>query len=560
MLVTSAIQEILQAERALLTDLHAFLESSGAPPEVTQHARASLLQLDEVFLLVVVGEFNAGKSSFLNALLNTTSLPEGVTPTTDRIYVLLNGEDGELEPTPDPFVVKKRLPLEDLNSIALVDTPGTNAVIRRHQTITEGFLPRADLVLFITSADHPFTESERQFLELTRRWGRNVMLIINKADLLETAQDREQVLNFVREHATHTLGVTPQIFMLSARNQKRTGEDDGFMRFKRTLVERLSEKERVRLKLMTPLGVARELVRLHTDHLERSRVVLQNDLQTFEHLEMQARVHGHEVKDELAHQLALLEEPLNAFQERAENFINRYYRISRTLDLMKPDRLEENFRKEAIANLERDLEKVLSHSVDRLMESNLRFWEDVQHQLTSRSRENIPRSRFQMDRSAVLEALRNKTEEHTKELLEPSATQEFSGNAQSSVMQAGLISVGGIGLGAAVIALIGGAAADVTGILASLTGVFLGAYWIPIRRKAALNQVKNQVQDAKILLRETLSREVNLEQERLDGRLRDALSPYTRFVKAEQDRMNTENRKLTEFIARIEDLEGRVQS
>ncbi|GGJ26434.1 dynamin family protein [Deinococcus roseus] len=559
MLVTPSIQEILQAERALLTDLHAFLESSGAPADVTQHARTALLQLDEVFLLVVVGEFNAGKSSFLNALLNTTSLPEGVTPTTDRIYVLLNGEDTELEPTADPFVVRKRLPLEDLNSIALVDTPGTNAVIRRHQTITEGFLPRADLVLFITSADHPFTESERQFLELTRKWGRNVMLIINKADLLETQADREQVLSFVREHATQTLGVTPQIFMLSARNQKR-GEDEGFMRFKRTLVDRLSEKERVRLKLMTPLGVAHELVRQHTSHLEHSRTILQNDVQSFEHLEMQARVHGHEVKDELAHQLSLLEGPLNAFQERAESFINRYYRISRTLELLKPERLEQAFRTEAVADLERDLEKVLSHSVDRLMEKNLRFWEDVQHQLTSRSRENVPRSRFQMDRSAVLDALRSKTEEHTRELIEPSAAQDFSGKAQSSVMQAGLISVGGIGLGAAVIALIGGAAADVTGILASLAGVFLGAYWIPIRKRAALTQVKNQVGDAKILLRETLTREVNLEQERLDGRLRDALSPYTRFVKAEQERMNRENRRLTEFIARIEELEGRVQA
>ena len=81
-------------------------------------------------------------------------------------------------------------PAEILRTVAIVDTPGTNAVLREHEALTRDFLPRADLVLFVTSADRPYTESERAFLEAIREWGKKVVLVLNKADLLETAGGR----------------------------------------------------------------------------------------------------------------------------------------------------------------------------------------------------------------------------------------------------------------------------------------------------------------------------------------------------------------------------------
>ncbi len=64
-----------------------------------------------------------------------------------------------------------------------MDTPGTNAVLRQHEAIARDFVPRSDFVLFVTSADRPFTESEREFLESIRQWGKKVVLVLNKADL-----------------------------------------------------------------------------------------------------------------------------------------------------------------------------------------------------------------------------------------------------------------------------------------------------------------------------------------------------------------------------------------
>lgn len=42
----------------------------------------------------------------------------------------------------------------------IVDTPGTNVILQRQQRLTEEFVPRADLLLFVMSADRPLTESE----------------------------------------------------------------------------------------------------------------------------------------------------------------------------------------------------------------------------------------------------------------------------------------------------------------------------------------------------------------------------------------------------------------
>ena len=61
------------------------------------------------------------------------------------------------------------LPAELLKEVNVVDTPGTNVILSRQQRLTEEYVPRADLVLFVLSADRPFTESEVNFLKYIRR-------------------------------------------------------------------------------------------------------------------------------------------------------------------------------------------------------------------------------------------------------------------------------------------------------------------------------------------------------------------------------------------------------
>src|SRR3954452_19612323 len=80
--------ELLAENRRLMADLQQALARFDAAAEDQETLKRSALQLDELFLLVVAGEFNAGKSAFINALLGSKVLEEGVTPTTTRVHVV----------------------------------------------------------------------------------------------------------------------------------------------------------------------------------------------------------------------------------------------------------------------------------------------------------------------------------------------------------------------------------------------------------------------------------------------------------------------------------------
>jgi small GTP-binding protein len=283
-------QEFRVREQELLERLASALERFGTDVAADdlrrfQEARE---QLSGLFLLVVAGEFNSGKSSFINALLGERVLPEGVTPTTDRINVLRHGPE-VTDQLREAYLLERTHPAEVLREISIVDTPGTNAIIRRHEELTRDFVPRSDLVLFVTSADRPFTESERTFLEQIREWGKKIVFIVNKIDILPRPDERDQVIRYVSENAAALLGETPEIFAVSARQAVEARADgaeparaaelwnqSGFEQVEDYLLNTLDQQERVRLKLLNPLNVGLRLASKYKDAtFERLKLLAQ---------------------------------------------------------------------------------------------------------------------------------------------------------------------------------------------------------------------------------------------------------------------------------------------
>src|SRR5579862_6802337 len=183
-------RELFQQERQLAAELQRYLFGFEGADAFATTLRQMTEALDELFLLVVVGEFNAGKSSCINALLHEQVLEEGVIPTTSQITIMRYGEKSE-QHQHERSLLELHYPAGFLQDISIVDTPGTNAIERDQERLTEAFIPRSDLILFITSVDRPFTQSERTFMEHIRAWGKKIIIVLNKIDILQTAETLE---------------------------------------------------------------------------------------------------------------------------------------------------------------------------------------------------------------------------------------------------------------------------------------------------------------------------------------------------------------------------------
>ena len=306
-------EKILKDERRVLNDLRAALVRYDAKETDLQAFVESISQLDDLFLLVVVGEFNAGKTALINSLLGEKVLPEGVTPTTTQINILRFGEEFERTQLNENQVLLK-IPSPWLSDISIVDTPGTNAIVRSHEAITTEFVPRSDIVLFVTSSDRPFTESERLFLDHIRGWGKKVVFLINKIDILQNEEDIKQVVQFVAENAHTMLGITSEIFPLSAKQAMRVilGEDELWEKSRLQalqdyILKTLDEKSRVQLKLMNSLGVGLHLSEKFLKSVLAELETLSVDSSMLDDVDAQLVVYQQDMRRDFNYRMADLE-------------------------------------------------------------------------------------------------------------------------------------------------------------------------------------------------------------------------------------------------------------
>jgi small GTP-binding protein len=331
---------LLREERGLLMRLRTALARTDASGEQQDALDQSISQLDELFLLVVVGEFNAGKSAFINALIGQPLMEEGVTPTTAVITVLEHGNHDE-RIVRQANLLAIKAPVDLLRDIRIVDTPGTNAIIREHEIMTAEFVPRSDLVFFVTSADRPFTESERSFMQRIRSWGKKIVVIVNKSDILENAAQVSEIRSFVADNARSLLGVEPDIFFVSAKLALRAKLGDpsvwdasGFEALEAYVSTTLNGQGRARLKMLNPVGVAAAVAERQRTSLRDRQALLKDDVATLEQVERQLALYQKDMERDFELRMADVENVLLEMEHRGHQFFDDTMRIGRVMDLM----------------------------------------------------------------------------------------------------------------------------------------------------------------------------------------------------------------------------------
>ena len=322
---------------AVLAELLKFSAELRRPASMIDSLHGLLTNIREPLLFVVVGEVKAGKSSLINALFGQEIAKADVLPATDRVCIFRYGrEEKQIELS--PRLVECHLPIEFLRDFNIVDTPGTNTMVSEHQTITENFVPRADLILFVFSVVNPWTQSAWEFLKLVqKKWLKNVVFVVQQADLRD-AKEIEVIRRHLQETAMQRLGVNLPVFAVSAR---------------KALLARTSAVDKDRLWTESRFAPLEEQINLIVSEAEAALLKFRSASQT-------ARVVFDEIRKELEESMEVI--------DRDEK---RLVRINQFINARK----EQTDRQ--ISGLVRDVEKVCRECVKegyKLLETKLSFW------------------------------------------------------------------------------------------------------------------------------------------------------------------------------------------
>jgi GTP-binding protein EngB required for normal cell division len=210
-----------------------------------QTAIRALLAENPPIDVAVLGQFKAGKSSFLNSLIGVDVLPVGAVPVTTAVTRLQYGKteralirhfDGHITEAPiaavgdftseaknpgnakNVEIVDIELPsLQAFSGLRLVDTPGLGSVYKYHQATSTNWLPSVGTALLAVSSDRPLSEDDLNLIRELTAHTPNIILLLTKADLLTSAQQKE-VIAFFSETLERELKRTLPVYLYSIKD------------------------------------------------------------------------------------------------------------------------------------------------------------------------------------------------------------------------------------------------------------------------------------------------------------------------------------------------------
>ncbi len=290
--LANAYEALRRREYELITDLLEILPRiDSLDQERVAQVRDALFHADHPYLMVFVGPFSSGKSSLINALLGKDDvLAVGPIPTTDRISILRWADEPGQMRSGDVDTVF--YPSALLKKVSFVDTPGLESVFQEHEETTRRFLHRSDTVILVMLATQAMTQRNLDYLRTLKEYGKNVIVIINQADLLTSAEG-EAVRQYVLDQSQSQLGLKPQVWLVSAKQAKAAHAGDtldedqwqasGLNKLEDYIDEQLNDVARLRQKLQTPLLIvqsvhqaALEAVRANQAALDHYQTIADN--------------------------------------------------------------------------------------------------------------------------------------------------------------------------------------------------------------------------------------------------------------------------------------------
>jgi len=562
--LTKKQHNIISEEKSLLSSNSIFLSSININKVDLNLLKDTLAQLDELFLIVIAGEYNSGKTAFINTLLGDYFLKTGVTPTTDKITILGYG-DSQREQIIEPGKSSIELPVPLLKEVRIVDTPGTNAILRKHESLTTDFIPRSDIVIFVTSVDRPFTESERGFLEKIIQWGKKIIFVINKIDIVENHEDLLEVVDFVSNNAQKLLGLAPVVFMISAKdslaNLKKGIKDDSLAKIENYIHSTLDQKERIRIKLNNPLHILENLTSKYDEINQANINLIQEDKSLLDDIHGQISLFREDSLRRFNFRYADIDNAILEFEKRGQSFFEETFRIGRILDLLNKERIQREYKDAVVKDLSIQIDNKVDDLIEWLVDENYKQWQIVNSKINKRMAVFKNRilidshsQEIQMERKKIISTVKRGAQRVVEKFNRDAEAQQIAEDAQMAVAASAAIEVGALGLGTLVTVLATTASADLTGILLAGLTATLGFFIIPAKKKQAkilfrekVNTLRDQLS---ISLKEEITRQIDL----VIDNIQATIAPYERFIRTEHQKLMKNSEQFKKSLKKIHQI------
>ncbi len=559
----------LETALAQLLQLNAQVRRESATASTLQ---ALLTDLREPLLFVVVGEVKAGKSSLLNAIFGQEFAKVDVLPATDKVYIFRYGEQ-ESAVDVSPHLTERYQPIAFLRDFNVVDTPGTNTIVPEHQTITETFIPRADLVLFVFSVTNPWTQSAWTLLELVqKRWLKNVVFVLQQADLRDAAE-----IETIREHLANTaqqkLGFAPPIFAVSARKAlaAKTATDandalwneSGFGPLEARINEMVNESSTRMLKLESAERTASLILKELGDEVRGSFETIRRDEEQLARTNAFLDGRKQQTLRQIAGFLRGVEQACRDCEEHGTKLIEEKLSFWKTWRLIwSRAQWQHDFQNEVETKLRATVQPQVENAV-QLLETDLRsLWPQLQDMLelqfasdTKNRFTAIPD--FAQQRRELLQSVQlTLVERIAGKGVEERLARMFAESAAWLRIPAGVAAAGGIATVLA--AMISASVADVTGIVAT-SALALGTFFAFAQRRKVLDAYHKEMDAKRIELSRAIEGQMEHAIDLFYNEVATAFQPLALFCETERKRYEPLLQRLDELSRAFTSVQGRLR-
>ena len=572
MIADQYLQLRSQLETAL-AELLKLATEMRRPGGTLETVHGLMADIREPLLFVVVGEVKAGKSSLVNALFGQEFAKVDVLPATDRVCIFRYGPVEE-QVDISARLTEYRLPVEFLRDFNIVDTPGTNTMIAEHQTITENFVPRADVVLFVFSVMNPWTQSAWDFLKFVqKKWLKNVVFVLQQADLRD-AREIQVIARHLEETALQRLGVPLPVFAVSARkallartsglDKERLWTESQFAPLEEQIDLIVSELGAGKIKLRSACQTGQLLIKEINSELHQSIEVIERDEARLGRVDQFVHARKEQTLRQVSGFVLGIEKACNDCVRQGIQVLQEKISFWRTWKMIwNRSGWQREFQMEIEMKLRQKVQPEVEHAVE-LLEVDLRgVWPQLNDMVDTllesdlRAQAPKPGRDFVQQRRELLQSVHLALVERVSERsVEEQLRQLFNQTSERLRVPAGVAAAGGI---VTVIAAMSSAAvADVTGILAASAALTSAAVVITQRRKilrAYSEQMKARCSELIQLIEQHLNHAVD----RFYNEIVVAFQPLAAFCTARRAEYRPFAGRAEEIQQRFDKLAGQLR-